>query len=85
MSEFDIKHHIDARHLLCPMPVIKLQTVVSDADNGDIIHLLCTDPGVTQDVPTWVRIHGHQIIGGNYDDFDTGENITIIIKVINTH
>ena len=55
-------HTIDARRLLCPMPVIKLQNLMKHCQPGDHINILCTDPGTQQDIPTWCRIHGHDII-----------------------
>jgi tRNA 2-thiouridine synthesizing protein A len=61
---------IDARRLLCPMPVIRLQDAVNQAVIGDIIEITCTDPGVKNDIPAWCRINGHQlenIIDGDYE------------------
>jgi len=55
-------HVIDARRLLCPMPVIKLQNLMKHCKEKDKVEILCTDPGTQQDIPTWCRIHGHDII-----------------------
>jgi tRNA 2-thiouridine synthesizing protein A len=59
MSEFEL----DARRLLCPMPVIKAQDKIKELDNGDTLSITCTDPGVLQDIPAWCRIHGHEVLG----------------------
>ena len=54
---------LDARRLLCPMPVIRLQNYIrQEAQVGDEIQLLATDPGVRHDVPAWCRVHGHELI-----------------------
>lgn len=53
---------IDARRLLCPMPVIRLQQGIADLKPGDIVTLICSDPGALQDVPAWCRIHHHDIL-----------------------
>jgi tRNA 2-thiouridine synthesizing protein A len=53
---------IDARHLLCPMPVIRLQDAVAQLEPGQHVVLVATDPGVQQDVPAWCRMHGHEIL-----------------------
>tara|TARA_R110002110_G_scaffold65206_4_gene179975 strand:+ start:60485 stop:60736 length:252 start_codon:yes stop_codon:yes gene_type:complete len=55
-------HSIDAKRLLCPMPVIKLQNLVKHCQPGDQIEIVCTDPGTQQDIPAWCRIHSHDII-----------------------
>jgi len=53
---------VDARRLLCPMPVIRLQDSFSDIAVGAIIEISCTDPGVKNDIPAWSRINGHKVL-----------------------
>lgn len=54
-------HHLDARGLLCPIPVIRTQTLVKKTQTGDIVHVIGTDPGILHDIPAWCRIHGHTL------------------------
>jgi len=54
-------YQLDARRLLCPMPVIRTQDRVKQLQPGDILEVTCTDPGVKNDIPAWCRINGHQI------------------------
>ena len=56
-------HTLDARRLLCPMPVIKTQNKIKTLSPGDILVVTCTDPGAVQDIPAWCRINGHKFIG----------------------
>ena len=53
---------LDARRLLCPLPVIRTQDKVKQLQVGDELEVTATDPGVMQDIPTWCRINGHQIV-----------------------
>lgn len=53
---------LDARNLLCPMPVLKAQEMAKNLHNGDILTVIATDPGAQFDVPCWCRINGHKII-----------------------
>ena len=55
-------HQLDARRLLCPMPVIRTQNCIKTLSSGDILEVVCTDPGALIDVPTWCRINGHKVI-----------------------
>ncbi len=71
------EHVIDARRLLCPMPVIRTQDKISTLEDGDLLTVACTDPGVTSDIPAWCRIHGHEII----DTLTEGREIIITIRV----
>ncbi len=70
-------YQLDARRLLCPMPVIRTQNFIKDLNSGDQLEVTCTDPGALIDVPTWCRINGHRVIDTIRDD----NEIHIIIEV----
>jgi TusA-related sulfurtransferase len=53
---------LDARRLLCPLPVIRTQNKVKQLQVGDQLEVVCTDPGVMQDIPAWCRINGHKVL-----------------------
>lgn len=54
-------HQLDARNLLCPMPVIKAQDFIAKLSSGDVLEVICTDPGAAHDIPAWCRVHGHTV------------------------
>ena len=56
------RHALDARNLLCPMPVIRVQNAMESLAPGDVIEVLCTDPGAMSDVPAWCRVNGHKVL-----------------------
>lgn len=64
------KHVLNARRLLCPMPVIRTQEKVKTLKTGDILEVICTDSGVLQDIPAWCRINGHKILESFNDEYD---------------
>ncbi len=68
---------LDARRLLCPMPVIRTQDKVKKMQQGDRLEVICTDPGALNDIPAWCRINGHKIL---HTEQDRGE-VRIIIEV----
>ncbi len=53
---------LDARRLLCPMPVIRLQDCIEKQVSGTRVRITCTDPGTLNDIPTWCRINGHRVV-----------------------
>lgn len=71
------RHTLDARRLLCPMPVIRLQDLVATVPAGDLVEVLCTDPGTRSDIPAWCRINGHRLVS---IDEQRGE-LVITLKV----
>jgi len=68
---------LDARRLLCPLPVIRTQDAISDLHYNDQLIVTCTDPGVIHDIPSWCRINGHQV--ENISESDSEIIITIRI------
>ena len=56
------RHALDARNLLCPMPVIRVQNAMESLAPGDVIEVICTDPGAMNDVPAWCRVNGHEVL-----------------------
>ena len=71
------EHQLDARRLLCPMPVIRTQDRVASLQPGDRLAIRCTDPGALQDIPAWCRINGHKHINSE----EEGDEIIITIEV----
>lgn len=55
-------HQLDARRLLCPLPVIRTEAKVAELHAGEQLEVLCTDPGALHDIPAWCRVNGHRII-----------------------
>jgi len=53
---------LDARNILCPLPVIRTQDAIAGLAPGDVLHVVCTDPGALVDIPTWCRINGHEVL-----------------------
>ena len=61
-------HQLDARGLLCPMPVIKAQNKIRQLLPGDQLEVTATDPGVMQDIPAWCRINEHKVLKTSEQD-----------------
>ncbi len=69
---------LDARRMLCPMPVIKLQNCIMQQPIGTRVEITCTDPGALSDIPAWCRINGHRIISSVEREY---EIIIVVEKV----
>jgi tRNA 2-thiouridine synthesizing protein A len=68
---------LDARRLLCPLPVIRAQERVATLQPGDTLDVLCTDPGALHDIPAWCRVHGHSVTATRRE----GNEIIITVQV----
>lgn len=61
-GESHMNHKLDARRLLCPLPVIRLQNRIKELEIGDTLEVIGTDPGILHDIPAWCRVHGHTVL-----------------------
>ena len=53
---------LDARGLLCPLPVLKARKRLAAMDAGSILRLIATDPAAVIDVPHFCSEAGHELI-----------------------
>ncbi|MCW9058765.1 MAG: sulfurtransferase TusA family protein [Gammaproteobacteria bacterium] len=57
-----MEQELDARRILCPLPVIRTQDAVARLSPGDVLRVIATDPGVVYDIPAWCKVHGHKVL-----------------------
>ncbi len=53
---------LDAKGLLCPMPIVKLAKLVKEMDSGQVVLMEATDPGAVPDVTAWSKNTGHPLL-----------------------
>ncbi len=53
---------LDARGMKCPMPSVKTALALEQLDGGGIVKVLIDDPVSKNDLPTWVKSNGHQVL-----------------------
>ena len=53
---------LDAKGLLCPMPIVKLAKAMKELQPSQVILLEATDPGAIPDVAAWSKNTGNQIL-----------------------
>ncbi|MEQ1530125.1 MAG: sulfurtransferase TusA family protein [Methylococcales bacterium] len=71
---------LNARRLLCPLPVIRTQDKIKLMQAGEQLEIIATDPGVMQDIPTWSRINGHRVVSMVVAD---GEYVIVVEVGVN--
>ena len=53
---------IDARGLLCPLPVLRLARALRKSPPGTVARLLATDPAAIEDVNAFCRETRHELV-----------------------
>ena len=68
---------LDARRLMCPLPVIRTEQRAAGLAAGDTLEVICTDHGALQDIPAWCRVNGHELVSTE----DHGEEVVITVRI----
>ncbi|WP_086931238.1 sulfurtransferase TusA [Agarilytica rhodophyticola] len=72
----EVQKVVDAKGLICPEPVMMLHSAVRDADDGDVIKVLATDPSTERDITRFCDFLGHTLV-----EFSKGDELlTFLIK-----
>lgn len=53
---------VEARGVLCPVPIIRLARAAGSLPAGSVIELLTDDPAAEYDVPAWCRLREHELV-----------------------
>lgn len=53
---------LDARHLICPMPVLRARKALMALGEGEVLLLRATDPASRKDVPAFCAATGHILV-----------------------
>ncbi|MDA8296426.1 MAG: sulfurtransferase TusA family protein [Actinomycetota bacterium] len=67
---------LDARGLLCPMPIIKTAAAVRGLAPGQVLRLTTTDRGSLADVPAWTQTTGNELVAQHRE----GETFVFLIR-----
>jgi TusA-related sulfurtransferase len=62
MSSLKEDKLLDARGLMCPMPVVKAGKEMRAMAPGEVLKILATDRGSIADVPAWASDAGHELL-----------------------
>jgi TusA-related sulfurtransferase len=57
------QHDLDARGLNCPLPILKAKKALAEMASGELLRVVCTDPGSTRDFQAFARQTGNELVG----------------------
>ena len=58
----DVAATLDTSGLLCPLPVYKTALALKGIEAGQVLKLICTDPGSLADIPAFTRQRGDRLL-----------------------
>ena len=78
MAETEIKATVvvDARGLLCPMPIVKTAKAMKGLAAGEVLKVIATDRGSIADIPAWAETTGNQLLEWH----EEGDNFIFFVR-----
>jgi tRNA 2-thiouridine synthesizing protein A len=62
------EHILDARNLLCPLPVLKARKRLAELPKGALLKVIATDPASEIDLPHFCTEQGHVLVSQVRED-----------------
>ena len=59
---------VDAQGLACPMPIFKAKKGLGTVEVGQVVEVLCTDPGSMADFKAFANSTGHELLAAEQND-----------------
>lgn len=59
---------LDCKGMLCPMPIYRASLAMAKLERGQILKVVCTDPGAVKDFPAFARQSGHELIEAGQEE-----------------
>lgn len=61
-TDLTIDHEVDAKGLLCPLPILRAKKALSTIQSGQLLRVLATDPGSVRDFQAFSRQTGNELV-----------------------
>ena len=70
MAETEIQETttVDARGLVCPMPIVRTAKAMKGLAPGDVLKVIATDRGSVADIPAWAGSTGNELLEWHEED-----------------
>jgi tRNA 2-thiouridine synthesizing protein A len=62
VNAIHVDRELDAKGMLCPMPVISVKRAIKDLERGQVVAIRATDKGACRDIPAWAEQTGHKLL-----------------------
>jgi tRNA 2-thiouridine synthesizing protein A len=77
MSTEGTRKVVDSRGSFCPGPINDLFKAYRNAQIGDVIELLATDPAAKPDVTAWAKKSGNEVV----EIVDEKDYVRLVVKI----
>ena len=67
MNDVTIDETLDAKGLNCPLPLLKAKQSLNKLDPGQVLQIVCTDPGSVRDFEVFSKQSGNELLHASED------------------
>ncbi len=60
MADFD--QELDASGLNCPLPILRAKKALTALSEGQVLHIIATDPGSVKDFEAFAKQTGNELV-----------------------
>jgi tRNA 2-thiouridine synthesizing protein A len=64
----EVNKELDTRGLNCPLPILKAKKALAEMHAGELLRVVCTDPGSMRDFQAFARQTGNQLLEQTQND-----------------
>jgi tRNA 2-thiouridine synthesizing protein A len=68
MSGINFDRTIDTSGQCCPVPMVETNRAVKQMQPGQVLEVICTDPGSKMDIPAWCNRTGNKLLAAEARD-----------------
>ena len=58
----EFNQECDARHLNCPLPILRCKKALSEIEPAQVLKIMATDPGAVKDFQAFCKQTGHELM-----------------------
>lgn len=63
-----VDDHLDVCGLSCPLPLLKAKQALNKLASGQVLSVVCTDPGSVRDFQVFSEQSGHPLLASKQDE-----------------
>jgi tRNA 2-thiouridine synthesizing protein A len=78
MIHADVK--LDTLGYFCPMPIIMTSKKIKELNLGQVLEVVSDDEGIKKDMPAWCDTTGHQMMGLEEEQAQSGRIYKAYVK-----
>jgi TusA-related sulfurtransferase len=67
-TEIAFDTELDARGLSCPLPILRAKKALAELASGQVLKIVCTDPGSIRDFKAFARQTGNELLAQQTPD-----------------